>query len=320
MIVAHISGGLGNQFFQYAMARQVAADLGVELRLDVFSYRSDRLRTYALDHFRTNARTASWADVFRLCPMMAIGRLAPRPFYERAWCGLNRLGIKPICRSRAGESGLATSETKLFHRNVMAERQTTFDSEACRCPDERMIVGNWPNEKYFIRIRRELQHELEHKLAPSIRDHEILERMRDGESTAMHIRRGDKVGNPTFKATSAEYCRKAMLEVSRRLHKPQFYIFSDDPAWVASQIGLGSNITIIDHHAPGEVQEDFRLMSACKHQIIASSSLSWWAAWLNEHPNKVVVSPPASHWVQRAGCDTSQILPSEWTIVDAGAD
>lgn len=320
MIVAHLSGGLGNQFFQYAMARQISVDLGVELRLDLFSYRSDRLRSYALDRFRISARPASWGNVLRLCPMMAIGRLAPRPIYERVWLGLNWLGVKPACRSRVGESISASSSTKLFHHHIMAERQTTFDVVASRCPDGRLIVGNWPNEKYFTRIRKELLGELEHKHAPSSRDQDILKRMRIEESTAVHIRRGDKVGNPTFKATSVDYCLKAMQEANRCLHNPQFYIFSDDPAWVVSQLTPSSNITIIDHHAPDQVDEDFRLMRACKNQIIASSSLSWWAAWLNDNPKKLVISPPASQWVQRPGCDTSQILPSEWIVVEAKAD
>lgn len=316
MILAHLSGGLGNQFFQYAMARQISVDLGVELRLDLFSYRSDRLRTYALDHFCIDAKPASWMNVFRICPLMAIARLAPRPVYERAWLVWNRLGVKPRCRSRVGEPGRA----KLFYRHVMAERQTTFDEEVVTCPDRRLIVGNWPNEKYFARIRGELVNELAHRFPPSIRDQAILDRMSTGESIAVHVRRGDKVGNSTFKATSAEYCRTAMSEAGRRLQNPQFFIFSDDPAWVASQIGASSNTTIIDHHTGDQVHEDFRLMRACKHQIIASSSLSWWAAWLNENPCKVVISPPASHWVQRPGCDTSQILPSDWVIVEACAD
>jgi hypothetical protein len=209
---------------------------------------------------------------------------------------------------------------RLHHGRVMAERQTTFDEAASRCPDGRLIVGNWPNERYFARIRQQLLDELGHRHPPSSRDQEILERMKVGESIALHVRRGDKVANSTFKATSADYCRKAMQEAARLLHAPHFYVFSDDPAWVASQMGAASNFTLIDHHQPSEVHEDFRLMRACKHQIIASSSLSWWAAWLNENPDKVVISPAAAHWVQRPGCDPCQILPSEWKVVDAAAD
>lgn len=316
MILAHLSGGLGNQFFQYAMARQISANLGVELRLDLFSYRSDRLRTYALDHFCVRAKHASWKDLFRLCPMMAIGRLAPRPVYDRAWRIWGRLGIKPLCRSRVGD----LENTSLFHGPVMAERRTTFDEEAANCPDQRLIVGYWPNERYFAGIRGDLLGELVLRLPPAQRDEVILDRMGNEESVAVHVRRGDKVGNPTFKATSAEYCKAAMTLAATHVPSPRFYIFSDDPSWVASEIGEDSNSTIVRHHAGDEVHEDFRLMRACKHQIIASSSLSWWAAWLNENPNKMVISPPASQWVQRAGCDTSQILPSSWIIVEAAAD
>lgn len=298
------------------MARQVASDLGAELRLDLFSYRSDRLRRFGLGHFRISGTSASWIDVFRLCPLMATGRLAPRPVYERAWNFWSRFGIKPRCRSRVGELG----NDKLFHGRVLAERQTTFDAEAATCPDDHLIVGNWPNERYFVRIRRELLGELVLRQPPSRRDQEILDRMENEDSVAVHVRRGDKVGNSTFKATSAEYCIKAMKLAGARVRNPRFYIFSDDPGWVAAEIGVASNTVIVDHHRGDEVHEDFRLMRACKHQIVASSSLSWWAAWLNDNPGKVVISPPASHWVQRAGCDTSQILPSEWLIVEAAAD
>jgi hypothetical protein len=247
---------------------------------------------------------------------MAMARLAPRPVYERAWLYWGKLGIKPRCRSRVGE----LENRKLFHGRLLAERQTTFDVQAAACPDNRLIVGNWPNERYFIKIRKELGAELALRRPPSQRDQAILDRIENEESVAVHVRRGDKVGNSTFKATSAEYCIEAMKLARSRVQNPRFYIFSDDPAWVAAEIGSAPNSTIIDHHRSDDVHEDFRLMRTCKHQIIASSSLSWWAAWLNDNSGKVVISPPASHWVQRSGCDTSQILPPEWLIVEAPAD
>jgi hypothetical protein len=53
-----------------------------------------------------------------------------------------------------------------------------------------------------------------------------------------------------------------------------------------------------------------RLMSMCQHHIIANSSFSWWGAWLNANPNKIVIGP--KKWFACNQFDTSDILPSGW--------
>jgi hypothetical protein len=53
-----------------------------------------------------------------------------------------------------------------------------------------------------------------------------------------------------------------------------------------------------------------RLMRACHHNIIANSSFSWWGAWLNDYPDKVVVAP--KQWVANTKVDASDIVPKSW--------
>jgi hypothetical protein len=62
---------------------------------------------------------------------------------------------------------------------------------------------------------------------------------------------------------------------------------------------------------------DFQLMSLCKHNIIPNSTFSWWAAWLNEHPEKVVVTP--NRWFNDESMNTKALLdtiPDDWIRVD----
>jgi len=59
--------------------------------------------------------------------------------------------------------------------------------------------------------------------------------------------------------------------------------------------------------------EDMRLMMNCKHNIIANSSFSWWAAWLNQNPNKIVVAP--KQWFNDPTVDTKDVIPETWQKV-----
>lgn len=318
MIIAHLAGGLGNQLFQYAMARQVAHRLGVELKLDLFGYRSDRLRQYGLHAFAIRATPATWLDVFRLCPGMALGRLLPRPLYERLWRRLEKAGRKPVCRPRIGEADALTRP--LRQGRMVAERRLTWDADVDSIPDSSLLVGWWLNERYFAALRPTLLEEIRVTAPPDMRDDELVRQMSAADSVALHVRRDDKVGSAQFKATSLDYCHKAMNLMRGRLARPQFFVFSDSPEWTRQHLGCEPGVTLVDHHDKHHPHLDLRLMSACRHQITAASSMSWWAAWLNPRPDKTVICPPARHWTAHPAYDTSEILPPGWTVIEADGD
>ena len=89
------------------------------------------------------------------------------------------------------------------------------------------------------------------------------------------------------------------------------FFFSDDSDWVKRQFeDLPYSIIFIDHNKEENSWKDMLLMSSCRHAIIANSSFSWWAAWLNTHPEKIIIAP--KHWFKTKDLDTTTLLPEEW--------
>ena len=101
-----------------------------------------------------------------------------------------------------------------------------------------------------------------------------------------------------------------MSYLKDRVNDPNFFVFSDDHPWVRDNIRLGYPTTFVTHNGPERNYEDLRLMSLCKHNIIANSSFGWWGAWLNTKPEKVGLAP--NQWFNDARLNTSDLIPAGW--------
>jgi hypothetical protein len=101
-----------------------------------------------------------------------------------------------------------------------------------------------------------------------------------------------------------------METMARRVSSLHFFVFSDDPAWVRENLRFAAPMTYVDHNGSGRGYEDLRLMSACRHHIIANSSFSWWGGWLGRNPEQIVIAP--QKWFNRTDIDTSDLIPESW--------
>jgi hypothetical protein len=99
--------------------------------------------------------------------------------------------------------------------------------------------------------------------------------------------------------------------MSSKIANPIFYIFSDDMNWTKNTLHFLNekyNIVYIDQNNMNP-SEDMNLMSNCKHNIIANSSFSWWGAWLNNKPEKIIISP--SVWTKN-NSSNPHLIPQTW--------
>lgn len=185
-------------------------------------------------------------------------------------------------------------------------------------------TGYWQSELYFLNYHEEIREAFRFRPQMSSENSALTRKIDSCESISIHIRRGDSLTKGVMASCSPEYYSRAMALLNNRVDKPIYFIFSDDIDWARSNIRNQSECHFVDHNVGMESYNDMRLMSHCKHNIIANSSFSWWGAWLNDNPNKFVVAPSkwfkeeipdASKWFKDVALDLSTLIPKTWELI-----
>jgi glycosyl transferase family 11 len=287
MVVVKLMGGLGNQMFQYACGRRLAAARSAELKLDISDLGGGSGRAYALCHLDVSADIASEADIGRFKTAGPI------------WKALYRARI---ARRRYRE------------RNVIRERFFHFDEQILSLTDNVYLEGYWQSERYFADVEAVIRREFTCKEPADAENARLAEQIRSTNSVSLHVRRGDYVSDPKTSRVhgvcTMDYYGRAVRRIADAAGRLHLYVFSDDPVWVRSNLRLDHETTYLDRNPADRGHEDLRLMSLCRHHVIANSSFSWWGAWLARDTAKMVVAP--SKWFNDYSADTRDLLPRPW--------
>lgn len=289
MVITKLLGGLGNQMFQYATGRSLALANGCELKLDASAFDRYVIHSgYALGTFNIVAGIADPAEV---------GKLA----------GSTRK-IPRMIRHKLG----------MLEKSYFREKSFDFDSTLLGCRAPVYIEGYWQSYKYFEGFADQIRSELAPGHPPQGENLTLALRIAQENSVSVHVRRGDYVSNPVASNlhgfVGLAYYEAALERISREIDSPQFFVFSDDLPWAREHLKFPGGATFVDHNSGAAAYEDMRLMSLCKHHVMANSSFSWWAAWLGWAPGKKVFYP--ANWFSSKLHDVSSLNPPAWIRVD----
>ena len=302
MLIIKLQGGLGNQMFQYAFAKsaqiknQQKKEIGqssrnnLELKLDTSYYtkkdilalQKDTPRKYLLDKFNIDEKIATEDEVKKLNPFWF-------KFYKKI-------------------------KGKIFGY----ENQYIFYPKSLVVGDNTYLEGSWQSEKYFQEIADIIKKQFTLKNPFHPTSQKMLDEIKNAENSgkipvSIHVRRTDYVNREVnakfFGACSLDYYKSAVEIIKQKISSPNFFIFSDDIEWAKENLDFISPAEFVSNPEIPDYEE-LILMSKCKHNIIANSSFSWWGAWINQNPNKIVVAP--KKWVQKNEEDFKDIIPSEW--------
>lgn len=269
--------------FQYALGKRLALDWQDELKVDLAWFNNiksgDIPRELEIDSFNVVLSNATEAEIAKSMPSF-LARLVDR--------SRGRINRNHFYR---------------FYATILKKKMNVY------------LDGYFQSYKYFETIRDVLLTEFTlkngyHREVDGIKS----EIEKADQSVAVHIRRGDfaTIRKGYNGLCDLSYYQKALEIIKNKYPNVQLFIFSDDIEWAKTNLKLAGPMVFVSRPVLNPAEELW-LMSLCKHQIIANSTFSWWAAWLNKNPQKIVVSP--SRWLVAEDIKTDNLLPPNWIKV-----
>ncbi|UWR74352.1 alpha-1,2-fucosyltransferase [Phaeobacter inhibens] len=280
MIITRLHGRLGNQMFQYAAGRALTDRLGVSLALDSrgAELRGEGVLTRVFD--LDLATPDIWPPLRQRAPLG-----------YALWRGLGQhLGTGPKLRREVGLG---------------------YNPDFVDWSDNSYLHGYWQSERYFAQSAERIRRDFTFPEYSNQQNAEMAARIGETNAISLHVRRGDYLTLAAHVLCDQAYYEAALAQVLDGLEgQPTVYVFSDDPQWAKENLPLPCDKVVVDFNGADTDYEDMRLMSLCKHNIIGNSSFSWWAAWLNQTPDRRVAGP--AKWFGDPKLNNPDILPPGW--------
>lgn len=280
MIIIRFQGGLGNQLFQYALYKELQY-LGKEVYADLSIFeREEEIREFELGKLGIKVTVADPKLVKKMCP-------SGQDIFTKI--------IKnTICRKHF------TKEKNSY----------IFDSSFLKC-DNQYLIGYWQTEKYFQDVKVQLRKEINFLPLEDEKNTMILDKIHSTNAVSVHMRFGDYVNNSIYDNICTDRYYSTAIEEMKRIHEDAvFYVISDDIER-AKVVLDNDTYEYIDWNGGNNCYYDMKLISQCRHNIIANSSFSWWGTWLNDNKAKTVIAP--SIWLN--GVITDDIEMASWIKV-----
>jgi hypothetical protein len=285
MVIAKLQGGLGNQMFQYAAARGFAGDQ----------------EPVYLDH--TALEKNSTDNSFFTARKYELG------IFKNLKCQ----------RAHAFPLNIIADKTFIFKlsRTIIPPRiikDGTIPDDQFFHSKYNYLDGYFQSESYFKDKRALLLSEFSFPESDNIIDSLKSRILSTDNPVALHVRRGDYLKPDVAEfhgVLPLAYYQRAKKKIESVITSAHYFVFSDDIEWCKHHFSfLGHTVTFVATDTL-RTWQDMYLMSLCRHHIIANSSYSWWSAWLNKTPEKIVIAP--ENWFANESYNNqTDIVPRDW--------
>lgn len=269
--------GLGNQLFQYAAGLYFADKYGASLEIirehEEAATSYGHPRSFLLDNFRIET-----------------------PVRDRTL-------LDRILRSKSRSVAIGAAPIrKLFgvyshdpHFLIVGEFQPSLPVR--RGTRRIYLHGHFQVHQYAQAMEQRLRKELTFREPPTGKNFDTLNQIQTCECPiSLHLRRGDYVvGWSGRNLLPMTYYDDAIAVMHESHPDATFFVFSDEMPFARESFHKLERVVFVDNNSAVTAHEDIRLMSACRHHILANSTFSWWGAWLNPNPHKVVLAPDPWH-------------------------
>lgn len=211
------------------------------------------------------------------------------------------------------QENFATAQEIKNQRQVIERNNPCiFQPEILNLPDGVGLYGYWQSEKYFSDIADIILKEFTLKNPLGEVSNFWHEKILAAEcAVSLHVRNGDYMTpfNRNFTGTiSNKYYCECINQLKNSYPNLTLFVFSDELNWVKENLNFDVPTEFVE--GCEHDFEEMHLMSLCKHNIITHSTFSWWSAWLNQNPDKKVLTPYP--WGRSIFFGNSSILPESW--------
>ena len=287
MVTIRIKGGLGNQLFQYAAGYALAKRMNQKLKLDSSFFPQQTLRGFKLGYLNV-----TFGDVVE--QQSGLVKAYKNKYLNKT---LRKANV------RALPCGKQTKYLLETRSDIVPE---FFNISAPNI----YLDGYYQSEKYFREYKADLIQQFTPNYPSEAEYESALAEIQGREAVAVHVRRGDFLNaqndpNPNHYLLGEQYYHNALKYVTEHLENPVFFWFSDDIDWVKQNFGERENFRFVSLHTKHADIDEMMLMKNCKHIIVANSTFSWWASWLNEHKDALHICP-----AKRYG--NLHMIPENW--------
>jgi hypothetical protein len=293
MVITKLMGGLGNQMFQFAAGKTLATRLNTSFFLDL-DFLLDRTprpnfvyRDYDLTIFKLKATRAS-ADQVK--PFLYVPENRVDRYYKKL-----KNAINPHYYYKEPH----------FH----------FDEKFRTLSGNVYMEGYWQSPLYFEAISEVIRNDFSFSSPIGEQSESVHEQISKSHSVCVNVRRADFLTTSFHGVCDMKYFKPAIDLMASRVRDAHFFVFSDDPAWCLENFHFPYPFTFVGHeHAGSKFSSYLQLMAACKHYIIPNSSFAWWAVWLNQSKDKLVIAPKV--WFTNLQWNPKDLIPADWIRIE----
>lgn len=280
IVEAKVSGGLGNQMFIAAAAKTLATRLNARICFDLSAYSEKSARDFELSYFNLDYEVTQ------------------HPFEDQS---VTKKVLKKIGKMKSTQEGLP----------LFTEASFDFDPRFLEIEASVRLQGYFQSWKYFQNITEDISQMFSFPADNKVL--EVINRNVGRDFISIHIRRGDYL-NPSTREfhglASDEYFKNALSLIKSNLAQDlPVVIFTDSHERLSEKLTQISDFVV---YPEPDIHSGLYMgaMSQAKSFVISNSSFSWWAAFLNVHPHKLVVAPRP--WFAKSDVSASDLLPSNW--------
>ena len=278
MIVVNINAGLANKMFHYAFGRGLKAK-GFDVLYDTSNFKPRKEWTF---------EDITLRDAF---PEIELDEMPAGNF---RWISTDYNDCSKL-KKRIGKY-IRKFSTFFGYEKYIFESSYGYETGI-----EKKAVGNcifrgfWQTEKYFQHCKDDIKRQFTFLPFDETENIELAEKMAKENSVAIHLRKGKDYLKSELMGKGlcpVEYYQEAIKYIKSHVKDPVFYVFTDNPDWIKENIDNFDYQLVDWNQVSGKRSfRDMQLMTCAKHNIIANSTYSWWGAWLNPNPDKIVIAP-----------------------------